>query len=157
MCGHWLGAKFRKQAPQSLASSCLQDKWWRDYRGRNLSYRLWLCGCSGMRETVYTSKTHRSIQRRSSGKQLTWWGTTRNLLKIFCNNRKHDASYSLFLLRTLVEYKELVMDPLWVLFILSFVLLLFWFRRSCRPWCMAFLYYSSSAKSLSMYCSLFIL
>ena len=99
-CGCWLGVEFRKQAPPSQASSYLRDRWWGDSRGRNLSYGLWLRGRYGMRETVYTSRTLRPIQWRFSGKQLSWWGTTRNSLKILCKDKKHEAFYS-FLVKTL--------------------------------------------------------
>ena len=81
----------------------------------NLSYGLWLHRHSGMHETVYTSKTHKPIQLRSSSKQRTCWWTTRNLFEILCNGRRHNDSYS-FLSRTLVVYKD------WCYFILSLVL-----------------------------------
>ena len=61
-CGHWLGVGFRRKAPRCQTSSFLRDRWWRDYQGRNLSYGLWLHGCSRMHKTVYTSNTHRPIR-----------------------------------------------------------------------------------------------
>ena len=118
--GRWLGAEFRKQAPRRLASPFLRDRWWRDYRGRNLRYGLWLRGPYGLHGTVSPSNTHSPIQGRSSSKQMTWWGNTRNLLKILCKDRKLGASFRL-LLRPLAKHN---VSYLVYTFFLSF--LFFW-------------------------------
>ena len=102
-----------------------------------------------MHETVYTSNTHRPIQLRSSSKQQNLWWTTRNLFKILCNCRRHDNSYS-FLLRTLVVYKDLVMDPHRVLLFYSFSCTA-WACRSCKPRCMACVALCITAHQPSLY------
>ena len=87
-----------QKASSSTASFFLRTRSMMERLSRQ-EFNLWamitsLCGRYGLHETVSTSSTHSPIQWRFLSKQRTWWGNTRNLLKIWCEGRKLDASFS---------------------------------------------------------------